>query len=371
MLFTNLGKYTMALVVGSPPTTYNLVVSTGSAVTWVGAQGSTPYEATHAIIDTEQRVGETYGGGASAASFSGTFFLDTVTLGPGLTINYELAVASTSKNVRYDGIFGIGPQDLTAGTLTDNRDRTYATFTQRLADAGAIGKNVVGIFFEPITGNRDTNVGELTFGDPDYTKCTSDIEYTDVTDTPPSKKYWGINQRVTYGTTEILLYTAGIIDTSSRFIKISSDAYGRYQDATGATFDQPTGLLRVTSNQYSALRPLNFHIGNKIFSLTPDAQIWPRSLNHKFSGGENDGIYLIVEKLPTETGAGLDFIAGYPFMQRFYTVLDSSLDNRRVGFATTPFTDAITNYLLKSDAPEGEEKRMAEESEKRGTRGRS
>jgi cathepsin E len=37
----------------------------------------------------------------------------------------------------------------------------------------------------------------------------------------------------------------------------------------------------------------------------------------------------------------MDFINGFAFLERFYFVFDVA--NNRVGFATTPFTDATTN----------------------------
>ncbi|KAG2354226.1 aspartic peptidase domain-containing protein [Suillus spraguei] len=328
MTFAPSGRYIVALGVGSPPKTYTLVVDTGSAITWIGAR--TPYDETG--VNTGQGVRTAYGGGQfPTISFSGTFVVDTVTLGDLTIPNYELAVASTVSNFRvYDGILGIGPQDLTANTLINDLHATYPTFTDWLVTAAAIRQNIVGIFFMPLIGNRATHVGELAFGEPDYTKCTSNIVYTDVTNTPRSKKFWGIDQRITYGDTDILLRTAGVIDTGSSFIYIASDAYGRYRAATGATIDQPTGLLH-----------LKFYIGDGVFSLIPNAQIWPRSLNLKLPGAENDGIYLIIKSLRTATGAGFDFMVGYTFMQRFYTVLDR--DNRKVGFATTSFTYATTN----------------------------
>ncbi|KAG2355049.1 family A1 protease [Suillus spraguei] len=338
MRLADLNRYTVALDVGSPPTTYNLVVDTGSAVTWIG--GRTPYDETGA--NTGQFVKENYGGGwFPATSFSGTIFIDTVTLGGELTIpDYELAVASRTRNFRYDGILGIGPRDLTVDTLRD-KPGTYPTFTECLVNARAIGHNLVGIIFQPITGDPDTDVGELTFGEIDHTKCTDDIVYTPITDDPYSSRFWGIKQSITYGDTEILDEFSGITDTGSRYISLASDAYGRYKAATGATFDQPTGLLRITTDQYNDLRELKFHINNHIFGLIPNAQIWPRSLNQRLDGGEEDGIYLIIDSLDTETGAGCDFVLGYTFMQRFYTVLDG--DNHRVGFAPTSFTPATTN----------------------------
>jgi cathepsin E len=76
------------------------------------------------------------------------------------------------------------------------------------------------------------------------------------------------------------------------------------------------------------------------FGLTPNAQIWPRAFN-TLIGGVSSKIYLIVGDLGTPSGAGLDFILGMTFFERFYVVLDSG--NSRVGLAPTSFTDATTN----------------------------
>ena len=58
-------------------------------------------------------------------------------------------------------------------------------------------------------------------------------------------------------------------------------------------------------------------------------------------GGDPNSIYLIVSDLGSPSGEGLDFINGMVFLQRFYNVFD--VTNNRVGFATTQFTDAVTN----------------------------
>lgn len=100
------------------------------------------------------------------------------------------------------------------------------------------------------------------------------------------------------------------------------------------------GLLTITSAQFKALKNLNFKVGSQTYSLTPNAQIWPRSLN-TFIGGSSSSIYLIVGDLGSNSGQGLDFINGYTFLERFYSVFDTT--NKRVGFATTAFTTATTN----------------------------
>ena len=44
--------------------------------------------------------------------------------------------------------------------------------------------------------------------------------------------------------------------------------------------------------------------------LTPNAQIWPRSLNSSL-GGEDGKIYLITADLGSNSGSGLDFIGAF------------------------------------------------------------
>lgn len=328
-------SYIAAVGVGSPATTYNLIVDTGSSNTWVGA--STPYVKTSTSVNTGQPVAVSYGSG----SFSGTEYTDTVTLGSGLTITQQsIGVASTSTGFTgVDGIIGIGPLDLTEGTLTNEPTTTIPTVTDNLYSEGIISEIVIGISFEPTTSQTNTN-GELTFGGTDATKYTGAITYTPLTTTYPASYYWGINESITYGSTTILAETAGIVDTGTTLILLASNAYANYQSATGATLDRTTGLLRITSTQYSALQNLNFNVGSTTYALTPNGQIWPRSLN-TYIGGSTSYIYLVVNNLGSPSGQGLDFINGYTFLERFYSVFDTT--NSRVGFATTAYTTATTN----------------------------
>ncbi|KAG0695389.1 aspartic peptidase domain-containing protein, partial [Suillus ampliporus] len=312
-----------------------LIVDTGSSNTWVGA--STAYVETSTSVNTGEPVAVSYGSG----SFSGTEYTDTVTLGSGLTITAQsIGVASTSTGFAgVDGIIGIGPLDLTEGTLTNEPGTTIPTVTQNLYTQGEISQIVVSVSFEPTTSTPDTN-GELTFGGTDATKYTGAIAYTPLTTTYPASSYWGIDESITYGSTTILSETAGIVDTGTTLILIASDAFANYQSATGATLDQITGLLAVTLTQYDALQNLNFNVGGNTYALTPNGQIWPRALN-TYLGGSSGYIYLVVNDIGTPSGEGLDFINGQTFLERFYSVFDTT--NARVGFATTSYTDATTN----------------------------
>lgn len=88
-----------------------------------------------------------------------------------------------------------------------------------------------------------------------------------------------------------------------------------------------------------------------MFTLNPNAQIFPRALNTQI-GGDADAIYLIVSDLGTPSGKGMDFVNGYTFLyvfmypltvdlvtwrlfhrQRFYTVYDTG--KQQVGIAKT------------------------------------
>ena len=104
---------------------------------------------------------------------------DTVTLAPGLVItNQSIGVASSAQGFQgVDGILGIGPVDLTAGTLSTGEP--VPTVTDNLFAQGTIASDSIGIFYEPTTGSNTVN-GELTFGGTDTSKYVLIPDSTDV-----------------------------------------------------------------------------------------------------------------------------------------------------------------------------------------------
>ncbi|TCD70209.1 hypothetical protein EIP91_004389 [Steccherinum ochraceum] len=326
--------YTASVGVGSPATDYTLLIDTGSSNTWLGADKK--YVKTSTSKSTGGEVNVSYGSG----SFSGTEFTDTVTLGPELVIaSQSIGVASTAQGFSgVDGILGVGPVDLTSGTVSDTQ--TVPTVVDNLFAQGTISQATLGIFYEPTTGANQTN-GELTFGGVDSSKITGDVSFVPITSTSPANNYWGIDQTVTYGNnTTILDSTAGIVDTGTTLLLLATDAFQAYEKATGGKLDNTTGLLTITEQQFENLQSLFFNIGGTTFELTANAQIWPRSQNSTI-GGQEGKIYLITADLGSPSGQGLDFINGFGFLQRFYSVFDTG--NTQVGLATTAFTDAETN----------------------------
>lgn len=323
---------------GSSTTEYNLVVDTGSSNTWVGA--GQPWTPDSSTTSDNEAVSVIYGSG----QMEGTLYTGPVSLGSGIAAQKQgFALANFAQGFQgYDGILGIGPEDLTLGTILENPTQTIPTITQSLLQSGVIGQALVGVFFEPSSTN--TAEGELSFAAPNPARYTGELAYYPVTSTSPSSRYWGIDQSITYGSTTILSNTAGIVDTGTTLIHLASNAFLTYQAATGARLDLPapagTGLLYLTADQYNQLQNLDFHIGGDTYTLVPNAQIWPRALNAVI-GGTSDRVYLIVTNLDTPSGVGLDFVNGMCFLERYYSVYDS--DQNRIGLAWTEYTSATVN----------------------------
>ncbi|KAG2361170.1 family A1 protease, partial [Suillus spraguei] len=295
--------------VGGNPTFYRLVVNTGSAITWIGAVVDTVSRPTGTATNTELQMEIIY----FDTYFAGILLTDTLwitTPNARYTID-EMPIGVTVPStwgMPYDGMLGIGPQIL-----------TFRTVTERLFAQGSISLPLVGLFFKPSTEVLDDDNGMLVFGDENPDINIGIIRYTRLS-------------RKLYGNEVILPFTAGIVDSGTTFIWIAPVyAYDRYQTATGANLD-PNGMLSITLEQYHALQPLAFHINGQIYNLCPNAQIWPRWLNHRIGGAPN-GIYLVIKSLNRLTGTGIDFRLGYVFLQRFYSVYDDH--NFRIGFATT------------------------------------
>ncbi len=107
--------------------------------------------------------------------FFGEEFTDTVTIGDIVIKNQSIGVAQIAFGFNgLDGILGLGPDDLTAGTISSGGE--VPTVVDNAFAQGLIHAKVVGVSFEPTTQESVTN-GELTFGGVDFRKVTCPIKY--------------------------------------------------------------------------------------------------------------------------------------------------------------------------------------------------
>ncbi|KAJ6570655.1 family A1 protease [Mycena vulgaris] len=312
-----------SVLVGSPGTTYNLIVDTGSANTWIGA--AQPYNQT-----------STRSQKSTSPSKTGILFLDQISIpGVGVMPNTTIGVAQASNGFKgVDGVLGMGPDELSRGTVGPDPTEMLPAIVQTLFCQGNIPAEVFSIFMQP-TGSVSAIVkGEISWG-----ASTTDLTHLrPMTTHFPASAYWGVDMQFSYGSTSILRQTAGIIDTGSTLIYLAHGAYLLYESLTKARLDPSTGLLTVPS--MSNLQNLIVKMGGRQFPLIPNAQIWPRMLNTAIRGQSNQ-IYLVVADLGTEEGAGLDFVLGMVFLQRYYSAYD--YDNGLIGLSETAFTGAISN----------------------------
>lgn len=325
-------SYSVSVGIGSPATIYSLLVDTSSAVTWVG--GGKPYVHT----STSMSAGDTVIIDADGTTIQAAGFFDTVTVGQMVVPDQFVAVSETTlSGFGSDGGLGLGSILSDESGFPVNPSIVNNAFSQ-----GQLNVEEVGIYFQPTTSLSITN-GELSFGGVDSSKIVGQIQTVAITSTSPASQFIGINQQVTLGTSpvvEILPETAGIVDASTTLVLFATDAFTRYKAAVGAVLDSETGLLKITPAQFATLGSLFFNINGVSYEFTANAQIWPRSLNTAI-GGNADSIYLIVSDIGAPSGQGLDFVNGFTFIERFYTVYNSALPT--FGLAQTDFTFATTN----------------------------
>ena len=316
-----------------------------------------------------------------------------------------VGVASRSSGFDgVDGILGIGPTDLTGKSsilslkfslndVSSSLEGTVSgvsevpTVTDNLFTQGTISEKVVGVYFAP-TNSLETTNGELTFGGVDSSLITGSIAYTPITSTSPSSFYFGIDQSITYGSdsgSTVLSATAGIVDTGTTLVLIASDAFATYRSLTGAVEDNATGLLRISSANYANLQSLFFNVGGTSYEFTKNAQVCnclmpfcdvitsfqlprhglelstPPSVDQPAISTLSSQTYVFPSPAPTSfsysptlvthicltlqlgsnSGEGFDFINGYTFLERYYSVFDTT--NNRVGFASTSETFSTIN----------------------------
>ncbi|KAF7433762.1 hypothetical protein PC9H_005727 [Pleurotus ostreatus] len=319
--------------------TANLTVGDVHNVTLLIDTGSSTTSCTGQKCSVRNPTGEgemlMYG----SAQFIGQETVQSVEFGQYQVQNQSVAIGTFDRGLApFDGILGLGPTDLNEGTRLLNKS-AVSTFADNLVSEGRIERNVVGIYYSPTVKGGEDN-GEITFGAIDTSKCSGELKYVPITNSSPANKYWGVDASVTYNNGLLLNSTAGIVDTGTTLVLLSTDAFNRYVEATGATKDEATGLLSIPASSYGQLHSLNFKIGGFTFEMTPDSQVWPQSLNECI-GGRNDAMYLIIGDLGAFGGTGLDFILGYTFLERFYSVYDMSL--KQIGLCSTSNTFRVTN----------------------------
>ncbi|GAA93793.1 uncharacterized protein L969DRAFT_43874 [Mixia osmundae IAM 14324] len=321
-------SYYISLGLGSPATTYpKMIIDTGSSNTFfIG------YKTSSTTVNTGETVSVNYGSG----SYSGREYMDSVNLASGLTVTKQ-GVSSATRSTGFtgvNGIMGVGPVDLTQGTTS--RGEQIPTVIDTAYTEGFIPARILSLYFAPTTAQTSAN-GEATFGGVDTSKTTTAIRYTPVTSVTPAAYYWGVTTTIatTKGVT-IEGTTSGIVDSGTTLVYLSSTGFSNYQaQIPGAAIDSTSGLLRFPKSSTASVPALNINFGNGlVLTLTANAQLVPAA-DYAYFGLSTAYSYSYVNNYGS-TGTGLDFILGQKFIERYYTVFDTT--NHRIGFANTTYT---------------------------------
>ncbi|KAG0707904.1 acid protease [Suillus ampliporus] len=326
-------QYVMNVGVGDPPTYYSLVVDTGSSITFVGR--SKPYNKTSTSIATGQNVEVTYGLGYLA----GPEYYDTVTLTPDIVITDQLIgnVVAYTDWPGVDGVLGVGPVNLTLGSLSPNITSIVPTVMDNARQQGLIQQQIMSVSFAPPLTDNDTN-GVITFGGVDPSLFVGNITYVSVTSTYPAAYSWGVNiTSCFYGETIIFsTSTAGTVDTGNSLVALADDFFATYMAAIpGSYYDNQSSFIVIPSSSIGNMQPLNLTIGGTVFIMDIAAQLIP--IDQDSAWGGNPGVqYGTIGPLGHQSGQGWDFILGQKFLEKYYAVFDA--ENNRVGLAYTNYS---------------------------------
>ncbi|EJD50710.1 acid protease [Auricularia subglabra TFB-10046 SS5] len=292
---------------------YNLLVDTGSAYTWVGANKT--YIPEPGAINTHETFRITYGSGY----VNGTQWIDTRSTSP-----------SASQGI--DGILGLGGILQTEDTVSHTD--LVPTWTNNLLAQGQIADEVLGVYFRPLARGEPYAVnGELTIGWIDEARYAGELTYAPAETRDGMLSSWVVTiDALSSNGTELDRgnYWA-LVDTGATNIYVPVDAYFPWLDIEGGEWDETYYLSRFPKKPTGNF---GFTIGGKTFELTPDQYLVPEDQYHVWN--LPSGVYWSF----ISTAGPENFYIGQKFIEHIYTVYDTK--NLRMGFAPAVHDDAVS-----------------------------
>ncbi|CAE6424058.1 unnamed protein product [Rhizoctonia solani] len=318
-------RYTVSVGIGSPPTFYDLVIDTGSRYTWISDRKG--YTRTRTRTSVRQR-GKNFAINYVRGSVRGMDYKDLFTVSPSLSIpNVEFGVATSMEGIQAE-VDGNNP-------ITPNNGEPTPKFMDNLLAQNMLNWNIFALSFAPVTSQGFVN-GQLTLGGINPAKFIGYMNWVNIIDMVPDSKRWSFGLAIAYGGQWLQQSSVGIMDSGESLIRIRPETFQAYaRSIPGSQIDDTTGLLKIPPG-WRSMQSMFFIINGLWYELTPGAQLWPRELNHLLGTNDNESYFSVITTLHDQDSSIGDFILGYPFMQRFYTVYDES--RSKIGFAYTPWT---------------------------------
>ncbi|OSX57618.1 hypothetical protein POSPLADRAFT_1174154 [Postia placenta MAD-698-R-SB12] len=324
---TNAALKVVAVVQAGDDQTFNeVLVDTGSAILWVGAQEK------YIPGPHTQTTNETFSVGYGTGGVNGTAYLDRVTIGQATVSSQLIGSAGYMQGFTLvepiGGIVGLGPSGSNYGEVSGHN--TTPTFVENLLSEGSIESGVFGIYVSPLSENGvPEGFGEITFGGVDQSKINGDVTW--LPQNQPVDFHWEFNvSSFTIGEN----VTAGPIyartDTGVLFIAIPFDSFvALLADIPNASLDQSSAiagtLVFPTNVTVDSLPDMEIGIGNLNFSIPASKYIVPPTLHASLNITDN------LTHTWLASGGPDMFDLGQKFLENAYSAYD--IENHLVGFA--------------------------------------
>ncbi|PCH39401.1 acid protease [Wolfiporia cocos MD-104 SS10] len=305
----------------------NVLVDTGSAILWVGAQeryDAGPYT---------RKINQTFSVGYGTGGVNGTAYLDRVTIGEATVssqiIGNQSYLTGFSLVEPIDGIFGLGPSGSNGGEVSGYN--TTPTFVENLVSEGSIDEPVFGIYVSALSQDGiPEGLGEITFGGVDDSRIQGEINW--IPQNEPYNFHWEFNASSLVWGGEVVVDGSiyARTDTGVLGIAIPFDAFFTIFDSVpGATIDETsalTGYLVFPSNLTAENLPsLGVGIGNLTFDIPASDYIVPTALYSALNISDDQTHTWIASGGPDM------YDLGQKFLEHAYSAYD--MDRHLVGFA--------------------------------------
>ncbi|KLO15692.1 endopeptidase [Schizopora paradoxa] len=311
-------QYFTTITLGTPPQEFKVILDTGSSNLWVPSKKCSPVACSSqakydsSASSTYKANGTKFGYGPGS-TMEGFVSNDDLSIGD-LTLKsidfaeiVEPGFAFASGNSKFDGILGLGYDDVSINHITPP---FYEMINQGLLDARVFSFHV---------GSSDEDAGEVVFGGIDESAYEGEIHYLPIR----REAHWEVKlDKVSFDGEELELEHAGAaIDTGSSLIAIPV--------AVAEMLFAQIGAKRSWNGQYILdcarvpdLPDLSFFFDGKAYPLKGNDYVTKR---HGICISAFTGLDLF---LPD--GSSL-WIIGDAFLRHYYTVYD--LEKNAIGFA--------------------------------------
>jgi len=312
-------QYFSDITIGTPPTSFKVVLDTGSSNLWVPSQecGSiacylhTKYDSSGS--STYKKNGSSFEIRYGSGSLSGFVSEDTVTIGDLKIKNQLFAEATEEPGLafafgRFDGILGLGFDTISVNKIPPP--------FYNMIDQGLLDEPVFAFYLGDT--NKEGDDSEAIFGGID------EKHYTGKMTTIPlrRKAYWEVDlDAITFGDATAELENTGVIlDTGTSLIALPSVLADLLNKEMGATKGY-NGQYTVDCAKRDSLPDMSFNLRGHNFTITPFDYI------------------LEVQGSCISSFMGMDFpepvgplaILGDAFLRKWYSVYD--LGKGTVGLA--------------------------------------